>query len=311
MPRPRSSAAAERENASWACFDAAYRPAGAKATVPATETTLTTCATAGRLERGEERTQAPDSAEVVRVASPARSAPARRRGSAAARDAGVVDEQADPWMALDHRRRGPFDGGAVADVADLELGADRLRQRAQLLGAAREQDAVPAARGELRAVASPMPVEPPVTTATRSAQALTLTARGAADAHDLPRLRRSPARVRHDRRQLVRARRGARRPPGRAVDAGRVLRAVAICRFPSKKPTERSARARGGDLEPRRPLRRSRRSGEAQPRQRRAGDDLQPPGATVVFGIASSPGGRTFFASWKSEATTRSRRFPR
>jgi hypothetical protein len=44
IPRPRSSAAAERENASWACFDAVYGPAGAKATVPATETTLTTCA---------------------------------------------------------------------------------------------------------------------------------------------------------------------------------------------------------------------------------------------------------------------------
>jgi hypothetical protein len=34
----------ERENASCACFEAAYGPAGAKATVPATETTVTTCA---------------------------------------------------------------------------------------------------------------------------------------------------------------------------------------------------------------------------------------------------------------------------
>ena len=44
MPLPRSSAVVERENASWACFEAAYAPAGANATVPATETMLTTCA---------------------------------------------------------------------------------------------------------------------------------------------------------------------------------------------------------------------------------------------------------------------------
>ena len=44
MPLPRSAAASERENASCACFDAAYAPAGAKAAVPATETRLTMCA---------------------------------------------------------------------------------------------------------------------------------------------------------------------------------------------------------------------------------------------------------------------------
>ena len=38
MPRLRNSAAVARENASCACFDAEYGPAGAKATVPATET---------------------------------------------------------------------------------------------------------------------------------------------------------------------------------------------------------------------------------------------------------------------------------
>ena len=40
MPRGASSTAIVRENASCACFDAEYGPI---ATVPATETTLTTC----------------------------------------------------------------------------------------------------------------------------------------------------------------------------------------------------------------------------------------------------------------------------
>ena len=41
-PRPRSCAAVARENASCACFDAAYGPDGGIVTAPATETTLTT-----------------------------------------------------------------------------------------------------------------------------------------------------------------------------------------------------------------------------------------------------------------------------
>ncbi len=40
IPRGASSAEIDRENASWACFDAEYGP---PATVPATETTFTTC----------------------------------------------------------------------------------------------------------------------------------------------------------------------------------------------------------------------------------------------------------------------------
>ena len=46
-----------------------------------------------RLERGQERPQAPDAAEIVRRASPPRSARRRPRGSRARRDARVVDEQ--------------------------------------------------------------------------------------------------------------------------------------------------------------------------------------------------------------------------
>ena len=44
IPSGRSVAASDRENASCACFAAAYGPAGAKAIVPATETTFTTWA---------------------------------------------------------------------------------------------------------------------------------------------------------------------------------------------------------------------------------------------------------------------------
>ena len=51
MPRGRSCAAVARENASCACFDAEYGPLGGNATVPATETTLTTSDGARRLER--------------------------------------------------------------------------------------------------------------------------------------------------------------------------------------------------------------------------------------------------------------------
>ena len=44
IPRRRSCADVARENASCACFDAEYGPDGGKATVPATETMFTTCA---------------------------------------------------------------------------------------------------------------------------------------------------------------------------------------------------------------------------------------------------------------------------
>ena len=73
-----ASPASEREKASCACFAAAVRPAGANAIVPETETTLTTCALRVRppLEPGQERAGAPDAAEVVRRAAPARSSPA-------------------------------------------------------------------------------------------------------------------------------------------------------------------------------------------------------------------------------------------
>ena len=71
IPPGRSVAASERENASCACFEPAYGPAGANAIVPATETTFTMWASppAAALEPGRERARAPDAAEVVRLES--------------------------------------------------------------------------------------------------------------------------------------------------------------------------------------------------------------------------------------------------
>jgi hypothetical protein len=57
--RAASSPVSERENASCACFEDAYGPAGANATTPATETTLTTCEP---LAPGIERPDTPDAA---------------------------------------------------------------------------------------------------------------------------------------------------------------------------------------------------------------------------------------------------------
>jgi hypothetical protein len=47
--------------------------------------------------------------------------------AATARNAGVVDEQADRWMPLAHDPGDAFDVGAIGDVADLVFGADLAR----------------------------------------------------------------------------------------------------------------------------------------------------------------------------------------
>ena len=61
IPRGRSSAETERENASWACFEAVYGPAEPAATVPATETTFATSegAAASSAGRKARRHQTP------------------------------------------------------------------------------------------------------------------------------------------------------------------------------------------------------------------------------------------------------------
>ena len=66
IPLPCSSAAVEREKASWACLEAEYAPAGAKATVPDDRDEVDDVRVAGgRAQARLERAQAPDAAEVV------------------------------------------------------------------------------------------------------------------------------------------------------------------------------------------------------------------------------------------------------
>ena len=71
-------------------------------------------------------------------------------------------------MPLEHARGERLDGGAVADVAELDLAADLVGERAEPVLAPGDEHAVPAAAAaSARAVASPMPDDAPVTTATR------------------------------------------------------------------------------------------------------------------------------------------------
>ncbi len=132
-----SSAASEREKASCACFEAAYGPAGANATVPATETMLTTCE--GRPPRDPAGTRAAHQtrAEVVRPHDGLDPLRLEREEVAAPGHAGVVDEQVDPRVPLEHASGDALHRLAVADVAELELAAELLRQR--LAGAPRRR----------------------------------------------------------------------------------------------------------------------------------------------------------------------------
>ena len=59
--------------------------------------------------------------------------------------AGVVDQQVDCRVAGDHAGRKRLDGVAVADVAELDLAADLVRERTQALLPARDEHAMPAA----------------------------------------------------------------------------------------------------------------------------------------------------------------------
>ena len=154
MPRRASCAAVARENASCACFDAAYGPDGGDGDGARDRDDVDDVATARAASRpGQERAQAPDAAEVVRRASPPRSASGRAsKKLARAGDAGVVDEQLRSAGCRSSTRAAvALDRLAVGDVADLVLAAELLRERAQPLLAPREQHAVPAARGEPRA----------------------------------------------------------------------------------------------------------------------------------------------------------------
>ena len=95
-------------------------------------------------EARQERAQAPDRAEVVRVDQPFDRLRVGCQEVHAPRAAGVVGEQVDPRVALEHACSRCLDGFAVGDVAGLVLVGVGS-------GAARKPDRVPAAGAELAA----------------------------------------------------------------------------------------------------------------------------------------------------------------
>jgi hypothetical protein len=90
----------------------------------------------------------PDAAQVVR--GDHLLDPLRRQVDEAApgRDARVRDEQVYGRVALADPRRGRLQLRPVGDVADVGLGADLRCGSLQPLGAARQEDAAPAALGQ-------------------------------------------------------------------------------------------------------------------------------------------------------------------
>src|SRR5437764_207888 len=63
---------------------------------------------------------------------------------ASSREAGVVYEESDRRVPLEHRRGGPLDCCAVADVADFPFRADLAPELTKPLLPAREKHALPA-----------------------------------------------------------------------------------------------------------------------------------------------------------------------
>ena len=146
IPRGLSSRAIEREKASCACFEAEYGPT---ATVPATETTFTRCDGSRGLERGQERLEAPDRAEVVDPDQLLDSLRRKVEVVAAPGHARVVHEQSDLGMALADRSGHPLDRVAVGNVADLVFASDLRGRRLESVLAPPDEHAQPVALGQL------------------------------------------------------------------------------------------------------------------------------------------------------------------
>ena len=96
----------------------------------------------------QEGPEDPDAAEVVDPDQPLDHLGIAVEEARASRDPGVVDQQIDPRVPLEHTRGDRLDGGTVGDVAWLGLAAQLLRERLESIGAAREQDAEVAPRRE-------------------------------------------------------------------------------------------------------------------------------------------------------------------
>ena len=102
----------------------------------------------GGLEGGEERTQAPDAAQVVDLDHFLEPPRIDRHETAARGHACVVHEQIDARMAFHDRCGHSLDVLAPADVTDLVLRAELLRKGAQPVLPPRQQDDVHLPRGE-------------------------------------------------------------------------------------------------------------------------------------------------------------------
>ena len=96
----------------------------------------------------QEGPEDPDAAEVVDADQPLDHLGIAVEEARTSRDPGVVDQQVDPRVPLEHSCGDGLDGGAVGDVARLSLAAQLLRERLESIGAAREQDAEVAPRRE-------------------------------------------------------------------------------------------------------------------------------------------------------------------
>src|SRR5262249_11252605 len=101
------------------------------------------------LERGQERAQGPERAEVVRPDDELDPLGIAGQQIGAAGDSGAVDEQLHRRMAFADARRHRVDGLAVGQVAELVLAAELLGQEAQTILSARQQNAEPVPGGEL------------------------------------------------------------------------------------------------------------------------------------------------------------------
>ncbi len=103
----------------------------------------------GGAETGREGAKAPDPAEVVDCSDALDELRIDVEEAPARGDPGVVDEEPDRGMALEHSHRDLVDLRSIGDVADLPLAADLRRDPLELALPAREEHAVPAVLHEL------------------------------------------------------------------------------------------------------------------------------------------------------------------